>query len=584
MKLKITAAVFCAVLAAGCFGVSADELQDSPPDVLYVALFSDSSPSSPKKIFGPLPDPRIRKWDYMRNVSLLDREALDEIKIHLGTLPSEETPGFATFPEEAEAPAAEHTLDDIERFFAEKEEDHTGLAEMFTDDSETPTTDALAESLEEDETPDFFEKEIIASLDSEEPEVTAAVSESPNDTMEVTSLKNLTENFLEQYPAAPLKIANEPASEEVPAETKKKSQTIIKETAEIKPPPAPEPPPRKYPPLTASEKELAERINRTLEVYRKISLATDENRPSDIMLFAIPYGCKVGIYHGDRESEKSINAIAALCWNLPMHGQVTFNPASETLMPNFGYGIQRYPGQLLATFALSRVSVDYSFPAGSADTKKTSRRTYTVGDLIDTEKNRCREDADLSFVLIGLSYYLEPDAVWEDSDGTLWSLEKVVYHELTRKPSLRSSEITNQLLGLTCAVRCRKQRSDAPLSEVYLAAEKYLADYREFALRNMNEWNCWHPQYFEFRGISHRQRNEMFFASANILRWLVLDAPAQDLSDPRIMKALDVIERLAYDHVHRWNPCEASAQEMEGVSAALHAMMIYEKRYIAPRK
>ncbi|MDO4551472.1 MAG: hypothetical protein Q4C96_09525 [Planctomycetia bacterium] len=353
---------------------------------------------------------------------------------------------------------------------------------------------------------------------------------------------------------------------------------------------------RKFPPLSAAEIELAARLKRTTDVYRQISMATEENRPSDIMMFTIPYGCKVAIYNGCRESEKHINAIGALCWNFPMREQVTFNTASDSLMPNLGYGVQRYPGQLLATFALSRVSTKYKFPARfpvpetslspfeKNKTELPQNQIYSVSTLVDFEKTRCREGADLSYSIIGLSYYLSPETKWEDRDGNLWSLEKMVLNELTRKPNIASMDITNQLFGLTCALRCRKQRSDAPLSPIYLAAEKYLTDFRQFALRNQNAWFCWHPRYFEYRGISNSQRKEMFFASANILRWLVLETPNAELADPRIIQAMDTLERLTYAHLQYWDPAEASSQEIEGVSAALHAMIIFQKRYFNPRK
>lgn len=205
-------------------------------------------------------------------------------------------------------------------------------------------------------------------------------------------------------------------------------------------------------------------------------------------------------------------------------------------------------------------------------------------DLVAYEQQRCRAGADLSYTLIGLSYYLSPEAVWENTDGERWSLEKLLYHELKRRPNIATVDITNHLLGITCAVRCRQQRVKEETSPIYLAAMKYLADFREFALTNQNEWHCWHPQFFARRGISHTRRDELFFASAHILRWLVVETPREELSDVRLQNAMDILERFAYDHLTRWDPCEASAQEIEGVTAALHAMTLYERRYFAPRK
>ena len=476
-----------------------------------------------------------------------------------------------------------------------EEEEEFKKEEVAVDEREDETDDIFSE---------YYEKEEAETFPGDSPKTVEIVKSGMPD---LPGLKEDTKTAEEISPAKGPDKTQETVDifteKKLVLETKKTAKPDEKNVTEKKntgtsgktslPPPAVSKSPRKHPPLTETEKELAARVQRTLEVYRKISMATGENSPSDIMLFVIPYGCKATVYQGFRESEKPINAVGALCWNMPMRQQVVFNPAGKELMPNVGYGIQRYPGQLLATFALSRVSVDYEFPArSSADERAAAKKAgqapprtiYSVNDLVELEKKRCRTKTDLSFALIGLSYYLDPDVVWEDRDGRLWTLEKMVYYELKRKPNTGSAEITNQLLGLTCALRCRKQKSNEPLSPIYQAAEKYLAEYRAFALRNQNAWHCWHPSYFEYRGVSTRRRSEMLFASANIMRWLVLDTPTEELSSPEMIRGIDILERLTFDHVRRWDPAGASAKEVEGVSAALHALMIYQKRYFEPRK
>ncbi|MDO4576170.1 MAG: hypothetical protein Q4D98_13260 [Planctomycetia bacterium] len=330
--------------------------------------------------------------------------------------------------------------------------------------------------------------------------------------------------------------------------------------------PAPSRKPREF---TDGENRLLKRIQRTLRIYRQISMATAENAPADIMAFIVPFGCKVEIYEGSREAENHINAIGALCWNVPMGEEVAFG-GKETLLPRVGYGVQHYPGQLLGTMAMARVSIRYRFPAGG-------NRSFTVEDLIGFEKERCQEGQDLSAVLIGLAYYTPWEATWETNDEEVWDLERVLRNELNRKVDLSEAESVRRLLGLTYALRCLKMHKKEPYGE-FLRAKKFIDAFRLHALSLTNAAGCWHPQYFAYKGTS-RDLTAMLISSGTILRWLVAATPVSELSDEKLQKAVSVVEALLYQHLSRWDASNASPREIEGVCAALHALALYQKRY-----
>lgn len=376
--------------------------------------------------------------------------------------------------------------------------------------------------------------------------------------------------------------------------------------------------------FTPEEKALQQKILHTLKVYDRISLCTEENRPLDVISYIIPYGCDASIFFGCREAEERVNAIGALCWNVPMGNESAFTDSTSRLMPRLGYGIQQYSGQLLAALAIARVPRDYRFPAGWASAeentenaadeesgennesagntenikdaekmqdqkspdfsgkRKTPRgkKRFEVKNLVEFEQKNCREGNDLSLTLIALSYYLPTDAKWENNEGEIWTLERIVKNELERPMSAGKSAATNQLLGLLCAIRCRNIRTkNTPLTGEYARAEEYMQKFRVFTLDLQNELDVWHPDFFQKKGSTPTQPTEMLIASGHILRWLVTATPKKELSDPRIFRAVSRVNALLEYELTKWNPSSASSTEIEGVMTALHALVVYEKRF-----
>ena len=368
------------------------------------------------------------------------------------------------------------------------------------------------------------------------------------------------------------------------------------------------------PVCSAAELDLQKKIQQILRTYEHISLCSEENRPIDVISYIVPYGCDAEIYFGAREGGRRINAIGALCWNVPMGDESAFTSSRERLMPRLGYGIQQYSGQLLAALAIARVPIDYRFPAGWAELNENSenvnalpsanepaslenteepsesseelrsgmprgKKRFGIQNLVEFEQKNCRWSRDLSQTLIALSYYLPPDAEWESGDGETWTLERLVKNELDRPVETGSSAATNQLLGLLCAIRCRQMRTgDAPLEGQYARAEKFLESWRTYVLDLQNEIGIWHPEFFLKKGVTPNRPTEMLLSSGHILRWLVTVTPRQELNDPRIFKAVSTIHELLEFQLMYWNPTNASSTEIEGIMAALHALAIYEKR------
>lgn len=361
------------------------------------------------------------------------------------------------------------------------------------------------------------------------------------------------------------------------------------------------------PAFSSEELALRKKIRRTLKIYSQISLSSEENRPIDIISYVMPYGCDAEIFFGSREGNVRVNAIGALCWNVPMGDESAFTNSREKLVPRLGYGIQQYSGQLLAALALARVSVNYRFPAGWAipvenssneswslekrtleadgnaangiSPKPKGKKRFGIRNLVEFEQKNCRWGSDLSLTLIGLSYYLPKDAEWETADGEKWSLERLVENELARPMIKGEAASTNQLLGLLCAIRCQQMKAKhVPLSGAFARAETYLRQFQDYVLELQNEIGIWHPEFFLKKGAVPDQPTEMLISSGHILRWLVSAASRNELANPKIFKAVSVINELLEYQLAYWDPANASGTEIEGIMTALHALTIYEKR------
>ncbi len=371
--------------------------------------------------------------------------------------------------------------------------------------------------------------------------------------------------------------------QEEPEKQKSESKTLAPPTAEST-----------ISPYTEAELLLRKKILNTLQIYDHISLCTEENRPIDVISYIVPYGCDAQIYYGPREGNTRINAIGALCWNVPLGNESAFTDSTERLMPRLGYGIQQYSGQLLAALAIARVPINYHFPAGWAEeasknsngneiktnnTLPRGKKHFGIQNLVEFEQKNCKWGRDLSQTLIALAYYLPQDAEWESLDGERWTLERLIQNELERPISAGDSSATNQLLGLLCAIRCRQMRmKNLPLTGQYARADSYMKRFHSYILEIQNEIGVWHPEFFKKKGMTPEKPTEMLIASGHILRWLVTATPRHQLNDARILKSVATVQELLDYQLTYWDPTNASGTEIEGIMTALHALSIYEKR------
>jgi squalene cyclase len=216
--------------------------------------------------------------------------------------------------------------------------------------------------------------------------------------------------------------------------------------------------------------------------------------------------------------------------------------------------------------AISKIAPNYEIKAGT-----TSR---TLAHLIATEKRNCSRGQNQALTLAGLSFYTPPDEHWRNVLGEDWSLERLVFEELSRRADQSSSDVTNQLLGLSAAVQ-RYQLDKRPLTGSLASAVTHIQTYQQFALSVQNHDGTWHPNFFVSKGSSP-DSDGVLYATAHIMRALVYSLPPERLSDAQIQRGLTALASQLSQRGSAYS--QWSEKQLEGTTVGLHALAIYYQK------
>jgi hypothetical protein len=315
--------------------------------------------------------------------------------------------------------------------------------------------------------------------------------------------------------------------------------------------------------LTAEDKKLQAllaKVDAALAVYKKKHLNTRDHSPWEVMHSLVAYGCDTEIFR-DGPGGPKVNAIGWLCWSGTCNRQRLLYLNGDRPVADQGPGVQGHDGQFLAMLAQSRVNVNYGLKVGGRD--------FAVSDLVESEKLGCRSRSELTFQLIGLVHYLPSDAEWKDSYGETWNIERLIREEIAQPILGATCGGSHRLFGLAYAVRKREQR-DEPIDGEYRRAQSYMNDYHKYTYKLQNDDGSFSTDYFRGRG-SDSSLDERLRTTGHVLEWLAFSVPEEQLTDPRMMKAVDYLTKLLLvGSNRRW--------EIGPQGHALHGLVIYRDR------
>jgi hypothetical protein len=291
-----------------------------------------------------------------------------------------------------------------------------------------------------------------------------------------------------------------------------------------------------------------------------------ESTPDMILSWCYPFGSQAMVINSP--GTQPVYAVGALCWNFPCQGKVLFRVNGEQVVARVGAGYQQYPGSFLAMLAFSEILPNYEIRNGN--------EIRTLAHLIETEKRNCMRGQNLALVLAGLSFYTSPDEYWSNMIGESWSLERIVAEELSRRADQSSPDVTNQLLGLSAAIRAY-QSANRPLAGPLADAMGYLETCQRFALSIQNNDGTWHPNFFISKGTS-ADVDGVLYASSHILRFLVYSLPHEQLQTPQMQRGVVAVAAIIAKKGVGSPLSQMSDRQLEGITVGLQALRIYDER------
>ncbi|MCR9296555.1 MAG: hypothetical protein NXI32_27910 [bacterium] len=311
------------------------------------------------------------------------------------------------------------------------------------------------------------------------------------------------------------------------------------------------------PEFSNRELEIHRRINQTLGYYLNHPETVVRRGPWALMHAALPFGVETEVVAGNRR----VNAIGWMCYNGVCARQRMFQPTRTGFRTNVGPGVQGHEGQFLAILAQSRVQADYPIKIGS--------QQFSINDLVRYEMSTCRERSELTFKLIGLSYYLQPEERWRDSRGGQWNIEKLLREELAQPINGAACGGSHRLMAISFAL-IERQKDGLPLTGIWSKAESYLSDYVAYTMSLQNPDGSFSTEWFEGRGNKPDVERKVQ-TTGHMLEWLIYTLPDEHLRSPKILASLEFLLNTVGAQPERNWPIGPRGH-------ALRAMALYNQR------
>ncbi len=308
---------------------------------------------------------------------------------------------------------------------------------------------------------------------------------------------------------------------------------------------------------TTAQWERLQRVRGCLKHYLDHPETTAERSPWAVMHALLPFGSNYEMIG----PKGRVNAIGWMCHNGLCKTQRIFTPRGNGFVPNVGGGVQGHQGQFLAILAQCQVPPDYPIQIGD--------RKFTVQDLVYYEMATCRERTELTFKLIGLSYYVDSNKQWRSNDGKVWSVQKLIQEELAQPIVGAACGGTHRLMGYTFAIKQRVLQGQ-PLEGQYLRAAKFVNEFIDYTWKLQNPDGSFSTNWYESRGNEPKDERKVQ-TTGHMLEWLMFTVGDEQLQSERVEKAIDfLLKHIDDNKAHRW-PIGPRGH-------ATRALALYEKR------
>ena len=284
---------------------------------------------------------------------------------------------------------------------------------------------------------------------------------------------------------------------------------------------------------------LEQKLQHCIDLYKSRPESVDEHSS---------WGCLHAALSFEKESTvvtrgRTVNAMNWLLNNGACRGKRLMYTKDDKLHVKLGPGFQGHEGQLLAILAQSGV--------GPREKVRVDGKDFQVTDIIKQEMDSCRPATELTFKLIGLSYYLDTTKTWKSDDGEDWDVARLIAEEIKQPINGVACGGSHRLMGLSFAVK-RRRIQGQPVDGQYARADKYIRDYVKYTMSLQNPDGSFSTQWFEHRQFRD-DIDRKLQTTGHMLEWLAYTLDDSSLQDPRVVRAVNYLTSLMIVHVrHDW--------------------------------
>ena len=282
----------------------------------------------------------------------------------------------------------------------------------------------------------------------------------------------------------------------------------------------------------ATRLPLKEKLEYCLLLYGTRKLEPIEDRsPWGIMHVAISLGQLAKASYQGRQ----VNAIEWLLNNGQCRDKrLMYVDKSGNLQTKAGPGFEGHEGQLLAILAQCSVKPDTKIVVEG--------KSFTVVDLVRKEMLSCRAETELTFKLIGLSYYLDSNGSWNSDDDEPWDIQRLIAEEIKQPINGVACGGTHRLMGLAFSCQRRKLQKQ-PIDGEWARAQQFIEDYKEYTYSLQNPDGSFSTRWFEGREILDNPQRRLQ-TSGHILEWMIFASSVEELKQRRMVAAVNYLTNL----------------------------------------
>ncbi len=318
-------------------------------------------------------------------------------------------------------------------------------------------------------------------------------------------------------------------------------------------------------PLNQSQVALRNKVRSVLKYYYDHPLNTGNRSPWEVMHCMLAYEVHSRVLKGGPSGDP-ITTVGWLCFNQPCKGRtLMYLNGDGAMRAKVGPALQGHHGQLLALLAQARVRADYPMRVEGKD--------FKVADLIEVEKLTCYPKTELTFKLIGLQRYLELDARWMNDHGMQWDFPTLLREEMAQPVRTAACGGSHRLSGLILTVK-KRQRAGLPMDGQYAAAQKFVANYQNYAYRLQNNDGSFSTEWFKGPG-AEADIDRRLKTTGHQLEFLLYAASEEQLTYYRTVRAVNYLANIMW--ANRGRDWEAGP-----LGHAIHALVLYDRLAFAP--